>query len=338
MRSAVMRDLRAVSREKNAPSGHRRAIGDPVSSTPALPASLRARNRCRGVRAHLAPRPENSPEFLTPRNRPSLRRWRAASALGLGDDAGSVLARREGLALRKRRRRASERASPEVREARWFATRRWAVSFLFAQRETRATSSRRFRASLGPGCPGQHPNRPRSRFACAIIPTTVGYQQPVGYSCPACEDVRRRPAARAQSRRRRRLARWHVPARPSPRASPCSRRAFSRARRSRRPRPRPPPRRRPTPRRARRRSTRATTARRSSRSPRSPRASPWASSRASPSTRTRACAWSRAAASSSPATADLCARRACTSEISSCASSPRFPRCSRPRSRSPRAR
>ena len=215
-----MRDLRAVSREKNAPSGHRRAIGDPVSSTPALPASLRARNRCRGVRAHLAPRPENSPEFLTPRNRPSLRRWRAASALGLGDDAGSVLARREGLALRKRRRRASERASPEVREARWFATRRWAVSFLFAQRETRATSSRRFRASLGPGCPGQHPNRPRSRFACAIIPTTVGYQQPVGYSCPACGDVRRR-AARAQSRRRRRLARWHVPARPSPRASPA---------------------------------------------------------------------------------------------------------------------
>ena len=166
-----MRALRAVSREKNAPSGHRRAIGDPVSSTPALPASLRARNRCRGVRAHLAPRPENSPEFLTPRNRPSLRRWRAASALGLGDDAGSVLARREGLALRKRRRRASERASPEVREARWFATRRWAVSFLFAQRETRATSSRRFRASL-PGCPGQHPNRPPA-FAFRLTKQTA---------------------------------------------------------------------------------------------------------------------------------------------------------------------
>ena len=142
--------------------------------------------------------------------------------------------------------------------------------------------------------------RPRSRFASpnSMRDYSEYHQQPVGYSCPAaCEDVRRRPAARAQSRRRRRLARWHVPARPSPRASPCSRRAFPRARLVVSAPASPPAAADDAA--ARGRVPRATTALRSSRSPRSPRASPWASSRASPSTHTRACAWSRAAAPAS---------------------------------------
>ena len=70
---------RARSERRRAPPGDRRAVGNPISSTPGLPASLRARNRRCGVGAHVRWRVPSTGAAPNSETDPASGDWRRAT-------------------------------------------------------------------------------------------------------------------------------------------------------------------------------------------------------------------------------------------------------------------
>lgn len=70
---------RARYERRRAPPGDRRAVGNPISSTPGLPASLRARNRRCGVGAHVRWRVPSTGAAPNSETDPASGDWRRAT-------------------------------------------------------------------------------------------------------------------------------------------------------------------------------------------------------------------------------------------------------------------